>query len=52
MAPSMESAGMSYLVTTDDLDFVSGVAWHDGLTDLPQQREEARRIQQHKPAAK
>ena len=28
-------------MAADNLDFVPGVAWHDGLTDLPEQRKEA-----------
>ena len=37
-------------MTPDNFDFVPGCAWHDGLTDPPQQGEEAGRIQQHQPA--
>ena len=40
----------SHLETADDLDFIPGCAWHDGLTNFPQQREEAGSVQQYQPA--
>ena len=40
----------SHLETADNLDFVSCCARHDRLTDLPQQREKARSIEQYQPA--
>jgi hypothetical protein len=38
-------------MTSDNLDLVPGGAWHDWLTDPPQQGEEAWCIQQHQPVA-
>ena len=35
----------------DNLDLVPSGAWHDGLTDPPQQGEEAGCVQQHQPVA-
>ena len=34
----------------DHFDLVSGAAWHDGLTDPPQQGEKAGSIQKYQPA--